>query len=155
MERLFFLEQSLFLVTFFQISCFFRTKPPASSCFLRINSSLGQLLFQNSHFFWMTTYFFVAGTYTQHQIIQNSYVFNKDTSTIELLFSAVNFSEKLLFGSTYLFKKSIFCSNGFSGELLYQSDYLKELLFCDMLFSEVLICCYTSFPQAFFLFTTE
>ena len=48
----------------------------------------------------------MAGTCTQHKIFQNSYFFNKATSTIEVPFSAVNFSEKLHFSEAANFSEN-------------------------------------------------
>ena len=95
-----FLEQSPFLSILFQISCFFSAKPPPRSCFMRINSSLGQLRFPEQPLYRRTSYFFMASTSTQHQILQNSYFFNKATFTIQVPFSTVSFSEKLLSGTS-------------------------------------------------------
>ena len=83
-----FLEQLPFLSISFQIRCFFKAQ------FFREATFSEGLLFRR------TSYFFMACTSTQHQILQNSYFFNKATFTIKVPFSVVNFSEKLILGSS-------------------------------------------------------
>ena len=91
-----FLDQSLLCGSyFFQNSCIFRAKLLPSSQFLRIVSSLGQLLCRNSYFFnerscseqryLQNSYFFEVGTSTQQQNFQNRYFFNENTFSKEVL----------------------------------------------------------------------
>ena len=92
---------------FFQNSFFFGAKILQSSHFLRIGSSLRQLLFgTRTAFFseelfriklYKKSYFFKAGTSAQHQ----------------------SFSEKLRFGKNWFFRKSVSTLPTFSGELSF------------------------------------
>ena len=77
----------------------------------------------------------MAGTSTQHKIFQNSYFFNKATSTIEVPFSAVNFSEKLLFWKQLIFQKInimqqlLFSRAALSKRLIFQKSYFFATYF--------------------------
>ena len=109
--------------------------------------------FSEQPLFWRMSYFFMARTSIQHQTLQKRYFFNKAAFTIEVPFSVVSFSEKLLFGSSQFFRKSIYCSNCFLGKLIYQNEYFfKRATLLQHTCLEVVICCYTSFPQVLFLF---
>ena len=113
-----FLEQLLFLSISFHISSFFRAKPPPSCCFLRINISLGGYFFRIATYLEDELLFHVRYLYTAPKF-QNSYFFNKATSTIQVLLSAVNFSEKLLFWKQLISQKINFMQQLLLGELLY------------------------------------
>ena len=67
----------------------------------------------------------MAITSTQHNIFQNSYFFNKATSTIEIPFSAVNFSEKLLFWKQKIsiMQQLLFMWVALSKRLIFQTSY--------------------------------
>ena len=105
------LEQTRFLSISLQISCFFRAKLPPSSCFLKINSSLGQLHFQNSHFFRGRV------TFSWHVTLHSIKFFRTATFLTKLLLQ-----KRYLLGQL-IFKKSCFLEvakfSGFLGELLY------------------------------------
>ena len=82
----------------------------------------------------------MAGTSTQHKIFQNSYFFNKATSAIEAPFSALKFSEKLLF-----WKQLFFSENQYYAATTFQescfikvTNFAKELLFRNILFQRYL-----------------
>ena len=108
-----FLEQPPFLSISFQISCFFRAKPSPSSCFLRINSSLGQLFFQNSHFF--------GGRVT--------FSWHVPLHSIKFLRTAT-FSPKLLLRQRYLLVKLIFQKSCFLEVVIFsENEYSAAAVF--------------------------
>ena len=117
-EEASFLEQSLlFSIYFFQISCFFSARPPLSSCFLKINSSLGQLVFQNSHF---------SGgqiTFSTKLLLQKTYFlvqffFRKVAFWKQLIFQKINILLQLLFQERCFIKATTL-----SKELLFQNIF--------------------------------
>ena len=145
-----FSEQSLFRSSHFcQNSFYFR----ANIHFLRIRSSLWQLLFGTAFFplFWIkiskkelliqSRYFCTVSTFPEKLHFGKSYIFHKSNISHYLLFldscpfTAATLSKYGTFYSSYLFKRATFLQHTFSEELLFH--------------------CYASFPQPQFLFVTN
>ena len=91
---------------FFPINYFFRGKPLSSSHFLRIGSSLGQLLFRTATFLeeeflgdihLQKSYFFKAGSSAQHQLFQKSHILEKATFSEKHYSALPTFSGELPF----------------------------------------------------------
>ena len=70
-EELLFQDSHFFVASIFQNSCFFRAILLPTSHFLRIGSSLGELLFGTATYRRAT--FFEVGTAAQDQLLQRSY----------------------------------------------------------------------------------
>ena len=154
-----FLEHVFFLLSSYSIEIvsLFRAKFLPTSYFLRMGSSLGQLVFQNNYSlgkqicseyrYLQKSFFFEAGTSTKHQIFQNSCFFNKVTWAKWALFQNSYFSRNVTFNVT----------STFTGELLFQSSFfLKRAIFLQYNISEeVSFYNFTSFSQLRFLFIRQ
>ena len=101
----------------FQNSYPIRSKLVPTRYFLRISSSIRELVFQYSYHlgrqicseyrYLKRSFFFEAGTSTKHQIFQNSCFFNKVTSSKETLFQNNFFFSSATFGNSYFFREKI------------------------------------------------
>ena len=102
---------------------FFGAKPLLSSYFLKIESSLGQLIFGTATFvaeelirikYLQKSSFFKVGTCAQHQLFQKSYIFEKGNFSENKCLALPTFLEELLlskyvtFYSCYRVRRAIF-----------------------------------------------
>ena len=123
---------------FFQDSCFFRAKLIPSNHFLRIESSLGRLLFgtatfsgggivQNNNIFRQQQVllhrikFFRRTAFRKKLIFQKSNIPHYLLVLASYLFRAAAFSKNFTFCSSYRFRRATFSQHTFSEELLFQS----------------------------------
>ena len=122
---------------FVQNNYFFRAKFISISYLLRIDSSSGQLRFLNNYFFggeldqkkdiyWRASFSKQVVLHTI-RLFQNSYFFNKGTTSKDAFFQKSYYFKKVTASKEILFHNSYFFSKGTSSkEALFQNSYILE-----------------------------